>query len=449
MSYLLDGGTIWTNNGELIEDGRILIENGEIAQAGSSEEIADLPEDEGETIDCSRKLLTPGFVNAHTHLYSTLARGLVLPNYSPENLSEVLTGLWWKLDRKLDREATRTSARIGAIELLKNGVTTVFDHHSSPSHTEGSLQLIEEEVVEKIGLRSSLCYEVTDRNGRGEAQQGIRENLDWLSAVSNRNDDLTSGQFGLHASFTLSSDSLEEVSSYLEDLETGIHIHLAEGREDQDDSLNQYGERVVTRLDNHGLIDEHAILAHGIHLSEPEKDLLADRDPFLVHNPRSNMNNGAGVADVEGLLNRGLSVGLGNDGLGFSMIDEFRATLLLQKLYHGSPSFMGLEDVGRMLFEDNYKLAEDAFGIKLGKLSPGYKADIVVINYPSPTPITEENFLGHLFFGTSGNNYEVETVFVDGEPVLRDSELVGLNESDIYRDARKVSERLWKRLKGK
>ncbi|MFB6214618.1 MAG: amidohydrolase family protein, partial [Candidatus Bipolaricaulia bacterium] len=290
MTYLLDGGTIWTNDGELIENGRILVEDGEIVEAGSSEEIADLPEDVGETIDCSRKLVTPGFVNAHTHLYSTLARGLVLPNYSPENLSEVLTGLWWKLDRRLDREATRTSARVGAIELLKNGVTTVFDHHSSPNHTEGSLQLIEEEVVEKIGLRSSLCYEVTDRNGEDEAQQGIRENLDWLSAVSNRDDDLTAGQFGLHASFTLSSDTLEEVSSYLEDLETGIHIHLAEGREDQDDSLNKFGNRVVTRLDNHGLIGEHAILAHGIHLSEPEKDLLADRDPFLVHNPRSNMN---------------------------------------------------------------------------------------------------------------------------------------------------------------
>lgn len=449
MSYLLDGGIIWTNDGELIENGRILVENGKIVEAGSSEEIDDLPEDKGETLDCSRKLVIPGLVNAHSHLYSTLARGLVLPNYSPENLSEVLTGLWWKLDRKLDKEATKISARIGALELLKNGVTTVFDHHSSPNYVEGSLQLIEEEAVENIGLRSSLCYEVTDRNGKDEAQQGIRENLNWLSTVSNREDDLTSGQFGLHASFTLSSDTLEEVSSYLEDLDTGIHIHLAEGREDQDDSLNKYGNRVVTRLDNHGLIDERSILAHGIYLSESEKDLLIDRNPFLVHNPRSNMNNGAGVADVEGLLDRGLSVGLGNDGLGFSMIDEFRATLLLQKIYHGSPRVMGLEDVGKMLFEENYELAEDAFGIKLGKLSPGYRADIAVIDYPSPTPITEENFLGHLFFGTSGSNYEVETVFVDGEPVIRNSELVDLDESDIYREARKVSERLWERLKGK
>jgi len=448
MSYLLDGGIIWTNEGSLIENGRVLIKGNEIVETGSTDEVDKPSKDRGEILDCSGKLIMPGLVNAHTHLYSSLARGLVLPDYSPENLSEVMTGLWWKLDRRLNEEAIRASALIGAIELLKNGVTTVFDHHSSPNHTEGSLRLIEEEVVEKVGLRGSLCYEVTDRNGGEEAQKGIRENLDWLSTVSNRDDDLTAGQLGLHASFTLSSDTLEEVASYLDDLNTGIHIHLAEGREDQDDSLNRSGTRVVPRLDNHGLIDKNAILAHGIHLSEPEKKLLADRGPFLVHNPRSNMNNAAGVADVKGMLDRGIAVGMGNDGLGFSMIDEFRTALLLQKIYHGSPNIMGLEEVGRMLFEENYELAERVFGIKLGKIVPGYKGDIAVLDYPSPTPIREENFLGHLFFGASGNNYRVETVFVNGTPIMKNSELLNLNESEIYREAREVSKRLWHRLEG-
>ena len=448
MSYLLDGGTIWTNDGELIQNGRVLVDNENILEVGDKREVKLERRNEVETLDCSEKLVIPGMVNAHTHLYSTLARGLVMPGYSPENLSEVLTGLWWKLDRRLNEETVRTSALIGAIELLKNGVTTVFDHHSSPNHIKGSLQLIEEEVVEKVGLRGSLCYEVTDRNGKNGASQGMRENLDWLSAVSNRDDDLTSGQFGLHASFTLSSETLEEVASYLEDLETGIHIHLAEGREDQEDSLNNYGDRVVARLDRHGLLNEKAVLAHGIHLSEPEKELLAERNPFLVHNPRSNMNNGAGVPDVNGMMDRGISVGLGNDGLGFSMIDEFRTALLLQKIHHGSPSIMGFEDVGSMLFKENYDLAERAFGVKVGKLKPGYKADIAIIDYPSPTPITGENFLGHLFFGASGNNYEVETVFVDGEPVMLETELVNLDKREVYRNAREVSKQLWSRLKG-
>ena len=249
MSYLLDGGTIWTNDGRTIDDGRLLIDNGNILEAGDKNEVELNQRDQTEIIDCSGKLLTPGMVNAHTHLYSTLARGLVIPGYSPENLSEVLTGLWWKLDRRLNEDAIRASALIGAVELVKNGVTTVFDHHSSPNHINGSLQLIEDEVVDKVGLRSSLCYEVTDRNGKDGTRQGIRENLDWLSSVSNREDDLTSGQFGLHASFTLSSETLEEVTSYLEDIDTGIHIHLAEGREDQEDSLDNYGTRVATRLD--------------------------------------------------------------------------------------------------------------------------------------------------------------------------------------------------------
>ncbi len=445
MRYFLSGGRIWTNDGELFEDGELVIEDDKITSVGPEESDLE-PDESDELIDCSDKLIMPGMVNSHSHLYSTLSRGLVLPEYSPENLSEVLTGLWWKLDRKLNEEAIRTSARIGGLEFIKNGVTTIFDHHSSPNHTENSLRLIKDEVVDNLGMRASLCYEVTDRNGEEETQQGIRENLNWLSIVSNRDDDLTAGQFGLHASFTLSSETLEEVSSYLEDLDTGIHIHLAEGREDQEDCLGNYGTRVVNRLNNYGLLDEKAILAHGIHLSEPEKEILAEKDPFLVYNPRSNMNNAAGVTDVSGLLDRGVRVGLGNDGLGFNMIDEFRDALLLQKIYHGSPSTLGLEDTGRTLFEYNYDLAEAAFGTRLGKLIPGHKADLVVVDYPTPTPIEANNLFGHLFFGVGGDNYDVETVFIDGEPVLRDSSPVGIAEEEEYDRAREVSTRLWKRL---
>ncbi|MEF8799373.1 MAG: putative aminohydrolase SsnA [Candidatus Bipolaricaulota bacterium] len=447
MRYFLRNGRIWTNDGDLIDKGTILVEGNEIKAVKPTDELKVSPGGSDEVLNCKGKLIIPGMVNAHTHLYSTLARGLPLPDYSPENLSEVLTGLWWKLDRNLDEEAVRTSARIGGMELIKNGVTTIFDHHSSPGHTAGSLRVIEEEVVEKLGLRSSLCYEVTDRNGQEEARRGIRENLDWLSAVSNRDDDLTAGQFGLHASFSLSSETLEEVGSYLEDLDTGIHIHLAEGREDQEDSLGKYGTRVVNRLDNYGLLDEKSVLAHGIHLSEPEKKILLEKDSFLVHNPRSNMNNGAGVADLEGLIGRGLRVGLGNDGFGFSMIDEFRAALLLQKIYHGSPNILGPDAVGETLFTQNYNLAETAFGIKVGKLKRGYKADLVVMDYPSPTPLTGENFFSHLFFGISGNNYEVETVFVDGNPLMKYSKLVGVEEREEYQNAREISARLWEELK--
>ncbi|MFP4136422.1 MAG: putative aminohydrolase SsnA [Candidatus Acetothermia bacterium] len=448
MRYFLEGGTVWTNDGDLIEDARIVIEENEIVELAEPGDLEETPGEEDEVLDVSEKLIIPGMVNAHTHLYSTLARGLPLKGYSPENLSDILTGLWWKLDRSLDKEAIRASALIGGMELIKNGVTTIFDHHSSPSYVKGSLELVEEEVVEKLGLRSSLCYEVTDRNGKEEAEQGIRENINWLSRVSNRDDNLTAGQFGLHASFTLSSETLAEVADYLEDLDTGIHIHLAEGREDQEDSLKNYGTRVVNRLDNFGLLDEKAILAHGLHLSEPEKEILLDQQPFLINNPRSNMNNGAGVADVKGLLDRGLKVGLGNDGFGSNMFDELRDALLLQKIYHGSSGAMGLEDVREMAFINNYELAGRAFGVELGKLRPGYKADLVVMDYPHPTPLEEETFLGHLYFGVGGNNYDVETVFVNGSPVMKESDILGVNEEEAYRAAREAAEDLWERIDG-
>lgn len=448
MKYFLEGGTVWTNDEALIEDATLVIEGNEIIEVGKTSEVEASPKKSDQVLDCSDKLIIPGMANAHTHLYSTLARGMTLENYSPENLSDILTGLWWKLDRNLNREAIKASALTGGMELIKNGVTTIFDHHSSPNHVNDSLSLIEGEVVDKLGLRSSLCYEVTDRNGKEGAEQGIKENINWLSRVSNRDDSLTAGQFGLHASFTLSSETLAEVADYLEDMETGIHIHLAEGREDQEDSLGKYGTRVVNRLDNFGLLNEHAILAHGLHLSEPEKEILLERQPFLINNPRSNMNNGAGVADVKGLLDRGLKVGLGNDGFGFNMIDEFRDALLLQKIYHGSSSAMGLNDVSKMAFTNNYDLAERAFGVQLGKLRPGYRADIAVLDYPRPTPLKEENFFGHLYFGLGGNNYDVDTVFIDGSPVMRDSEITGVDEEEAYRKARETTEKLWERIDG-
>lgn len=445
MSYLLHGGTIWDNDGSIIRDGAIVIEGEEISEVSTAEEVD--PTNHAETLDCDGKLIIPGLVNAHTHLYSTLSRGLVLPGHSPENFLDILRGLWWKLDRNLTEETIKISALIGGIEFLKNGVTTVFDHHSSPGATPESLTLIKDQLIDKLGMRSSLCYEVSDRNGREETQLGIRENLDWLSFVSNNEDHLAGGQFGLHASFTLSTETLEEVASYTEDLDVGIHIHLAEGLEDQQDSLANYGNRVVNRLDNFNLIDQNSILVHGIHLSEPEKNLLGERKPILVHNPRSNMNNAVGVTDLRGLFERDIDVALGNDGMGFDMITEFQAANFLQKIHHGTPNPIDLIQMGSTLFKNNYELATDTFSVEMGKISPGYKADLVVIDYPQPTPLTEENVYGHFIYGFSGNNHRVETVFVNGEKVLADSSVVGFDESEAYERARNLSSSLWKRIK--
>ncbi len=445
MTYLLYGGNIWNNDGSVIPNGAVVIDGDEITRVGSAGDVE--PNNYDNTIDCSKGLVIPGLVNAHTHIYSTLSRGLILPGDPPENFLEVLTGLWWKLDRNLTEESIKVSALVSGMELLKNGVTTVFDHHSSPGATPGSLKTISEELVGEIGLRGSLCYEVSDRNGEEEKNMGIRENLDWLSYVSNRNDGMVGGQFGLHASFTLSSDTLEEIASYVEDLNVGIHVHLAEGLEDQQDSLSKYGTRVVNRLDSFGLIGPESMLIHGIHLSEPEKNILAERGPTLVYNPRSNMNNAVGVTDLPGMFRRGIDVGLGNDGMGLDMMAEFQAGYFLQKIYHGDPNPLDLTRFGQALFRHNYDLAERTFGAKVGKIAPGYKADIAVLNYQSPTPVSPDNIYGHFLYGFSGNNHPAETVFVDGQPILQDSEVVGINEEEVYERARDLTRTLWERVK--
>ncbi len=444
MRYVVNGGAIWDNDGSLIRNGTIIVEEDKITKVDDTASIKSKPSDE--TIDCKDKLIIPGMVNAHTHLYSTLSRGLMLPGYSPDNFLEILRGLWWKLDRNLTEETIGISALVGGIEFLQNGVTTIFDHHSSPRSTSGSLEIIAGELIDKLGLRSSLCYEVTDRNGKDETELGIRENLNWLSTVSNRKDDMAAGQFGLHASFTLSTKTLKEIGSYLSDINAGIHVHTAEGQEDQQDALTNYGTRVVNRLNNYNLLNDKSIVVHGIHLAESEKDLLADLNTTLVHNPRSNMNNAVGVADVPGMLRRGIPVALGNDGMGFDMIQEFQTASLLQKIYLSDPNALAIDKIGEMLFNNNYQLANKSFGAKIGKIKPDYKADFVVMDYQPPTPLKPENIYNHFLYGFSGNNHKVETVFIDGKPVMRDSVIIGIDEDDIYRNARELTSSLWNKI---
>ncbi|MBS3812616.1 putative aminohydrolase SsnA [Candidatus Bipolaricaulota bacterium] len=445
MTYLLYGGKIWDNDGSVIQNGAVVIKGDEIVTVDRADKLEQ--EDYDRTIDCSDKLIIPGLVNAHTHIYSTLSRGLVLPDNPPENFLEILTGLWWKLDRNLTKETIQVSALVAGLEFLKNGVTTVFDHHSSPGATPGSLEIIRDGLVDELGVRSSLCYEVSDRNGKDETDLGIRENLDWLSHVSNSENHMVGGQFGLHASFTLSTNTLEEIASYVEDLDTGVHIHLAEGLEDQQNSLSEYGTRVVNRLDSFGLLRPDSMLVHGIHLAETEKNILAKRAPFIVYNPRSNMNNAVGVADLPGMFRRGIDVGLGNDGMGFDMITEFQAGYFLQKIFQGRPDSIGLPLFGNTLFQNNYELAEETFGVKLGKIVPGYKADIAILDYQAPTPLTQDNVLGHLVYGFSGNNHPVASVFVAGKPVVEDYEVVGVNENEVYKRAQNLARSLWESVK--
>ncbi|QAA76149.1 MAG: Previously annotated as SsnA protein [Candidatus Bipolaricaulis sibiricus] len=425
-------GTYW-------ESGHLVVEGDRIARAGPGPAPA-VPG--AEVVDAGGRLVTPGLVNAHAHLYSALARGVPLRRFDPTSFGEILEQLWWKLDRALDLDGVYHSGVVGALGHLRAGVTALFDHHASPTAIEGSLAQLKRALIE-VGLRADLCYEVTDRGGSGERDAGIAENVRF--AREDRIPGFTSAHMGLHASFTLSDETLGRARAAAEELGLGYHVHLAEGKEDPVDALHKHGVRTAERLDRFGILGEESLLVHGIQLSGAELDLLAARGGTVVHNPRSNMNNAVGAAPVLAMLGKGIRVALGTDGFGSDLLTEALTARLLAHHASGSPTTLPDPQLLGILRE-NYRLAERAFGVPMGKVTPGFAADLVVWDYVPPTPLDAGSLLSHLLFGSISEGVRPRTVLVAGVPRLRDGVVTGLDERTALAAAREAARALWGRI---
>lgn len=439
MELVIERARLGDLYGAYHEQGYVVVSGGRIDKVGEGA----APEVPGAArIDADGRLLTPALVNAHSHLYSSLARGVALPQFSPKGFREILEGLWWRLDRALDLEGVYLSALVGGLAHLRQGVTAIFDHHASPAAITGSLSQIKKALSE-LGLRGDLCYEVTDRGGMEERDAGIAENVQFAEEelVPGR----FSAHFGLHASFTLSNETLERAVQVAEPRGLSYHSHLAEGKEDPLDALKKYGRRTAERLDRFGVLKEGTILAHGIHLSPAELELLAARKPTVVHNPRSNMNNAVGRAQVEGMLSRGIPVALGTDGFGCDMWGELLAARLLA--HHSQADPTAFDDATALrLLSQNYALAERAFAVPFGRLQEGYAADLVLWDYIPPTPLDPQNLLSHILFADITEGLCPFCVLAAGKIVLSGGQVQGVDEREVLAKAREAAAAMWRRL---
>jgi putative selenium metabolism protein SsnA len=440
VQRILENAVVW-DGADDVRHSNIVIDGDTVTSVGAAPKR---PGPDAERIDLQGRLAIPGLINAHGHAYSALARGMAIPNYSPRSFAEILAQLWWRLDRALDPASVRASALVAAMDAARCGVTTVVDHHASPGCIPGSLGLVGNSFT-KVGLRAALAYEVSDRDGPEAARLGIEENVRAL-AQSPGEDGKKASLFGLHAAFTLSDHTLSAVAAALPD-GVGVHIHVAEGPEDEELSVARHGIRVVERLDRYGLLRPQSVLAHCLHLDDAEKDRVAERGAIVVHNPRSNMNNAVGAMDLEGLLRRGALVGLGTDGLGANMLGELFAAGLLQKHARRDPLAAGFGDLHRLLFANNPEIAERILGVRVGRISPGWKADIAVLDYGAPTPLDAGTVLGHLLFGVAVHALRVSDLFVGGRAVLREGGFVGIDEPGELARAREEAGALWQRVR--
>ncbi len=360
-------------NATVVTDGEL------VAAVGDSAEMKHrFPE--AESIDCSGKIILPGFICTHHHFYSTMARGMSIPGEPAANFVQILERLWWKVDRALDEEDILLSAQLPLIDCIRNGTTTVIDHHASPSMRDGSLDLIEK-AVRQAGIRASLCYEVSDRNTPGG---GIAENERFIKKVG-KGDGQIAAMMGLHASFTLSDATLERCVGIAKDAGVGCHIHVAEDAADREDSLAKYKMPAVNRLDKMGLTGEKSIFVHCVHIDDSEMDILAATNTAVVHNPESNMNNAVGVTPLLKLLKKGVLVGLGTDGMGSDMLAQMRCAYLLHRLANHDPRVAFLE-APQLLLQNNAQIAERQFGTAIGRDCRGPSRRSRHPRLPTPHP---------------------------------------------------------------
>lgn len=437
---LVGNGRVITrdDNNPYFEAGAVAIDGDKIAAVGNEADLkATYPDTE--YVDAQGGVIMPGLINAHTHIYSGLARGLSIKGCNPKNFLDNLEMQWWKIDRNLDLDATRASAYATVLDSIRDGVTTIFDHHASFAEIPGSLFAIKD-VCEEVGIRSCLCYEVSDRDGQEKRDQSIRENAEFAQWAAKQDSGMIAAMFGGHATFTLSDETMDKMAEANNGL-TGFHIHVCEGMNDVWDSRqNRGGISPVERLLQHGLLGPDTMLGHAIHVTPAEMDIIKETGTWLVNNPESNMGNAVGCAPVLEFFRRGIPVCMGTDAYTHDMLESLKVFLIIQRHNAAMPN-VGWGEAMTMLFKNNALMAGKYFNREMGTLKPGAAADVIVMDYKPFTPFSDENIDGHMLFGMMGKN--CRTTIINGRVLYKDREFVGLDEERINAWTLEQSKRLW------
>ncbi len=435
----------WEKPNRILDGQAVLIRDGKIVEVAPQGELtARYPQEE--KLDAGGQYVMPGNICAHTHFYGAYSRGMAIPGSPAKDFPEILEKLWWPLDKSLDDQAVKYSALVCMIDAIKHGTTTLIDHHASPYAIDGSLDLVAD-AAKETGLRCSLCYEVTDRDGEERSKAGIRENVRFIRRVEQEKNPLLAATFGIHASLTVSDATLERCRTEIPS-GYGFHIHVAEHSVDEYDSLAKSGKRVVDRLHHFGILGDRSIIVHAVHVDAKEIAYLAETKTWVSHQPRSNMNNAVGLPAVESMMRAGIKVCLGNDGFSNAMWEEWKTAYLAHKLWNLDPRRMGGYDLVEMAVYNNQQLAQTQFGgVPVGVIAPGAWADLIFVDYKPFTPFTGGNAPWHILFGF--NESMITTTMVAGKVLMRDRKILVLDEAAVMEEALRIAPQVWERYNQK
>jgi putative selenium metabolism protein SsnA len=441
---LIGNGRVITRDPEqpFLECGGVAVQNGLILEVGDWTTLqAKYPQ--AERLDAHGGVIMPALINTHEHIYSAMARGLSVKGYHPKGFLDILEGMWWNIDRHLTLEQTRLSALTTLIDCVKNGVTTIFDHHASFYQIPNSLFAIEE-AAQQVGIRRCLCYEISDRDGEDLMKQSVLENEAFIRYAQQDNSGMVAGMMGMHASFTLSDKTFDFARAHKPE-GAGYHIHVAEGQYDLEHCQTMYGKPLVKRLYDLGVLGRQTLAAHCIYINEVEMELLKATDTMVVHNPESNMGNACGCPPTMKLVEKGILTGLGTDGYTHDMLESYKVANILHKHHLQDPN-AAWSEVPQMLFENNAKIAARYFPTPLGQLKAGYAADVIVTDYIPITPMDASNVNSHILFGMNGRSV-IHTV-CNGKILMKDRELTFCDEEEVSAQVRQGAGQLWQSING-
>jgi putative selenium metabolism protein SsnA len=439
MGTLITNGFLITmdEKNPIIKDGAVYFENERIVEVGGSDELKK-KHPSAETINAKGKIIMPGLISSHSHLYGILAHGIPFKGEA-ESFIEILEKFWWPyVEDKMNKDLIYKATLASSLEMIKSGTTCTVDILEAPYAIPGALD-VEAKALKEIGMRAVLSFEATERISKENGKMGIQENLNFIKNW-NHKDELIKGMFCVHTTFTCSQEMLKEVRELANKYNAGIHIHLEEGAFETMHSIVKYRKLPVEFYEEIGFLGPDVLASQCVHIKPKEIQIFKKHDVKVAHMPLSNLEVAGGIAPIPQMLDSGLTIGLGSDGYIVDMFEVMRTAFLIHKGYLQNALVMPASTVLKMATINGAKSIRMEKDI--GSIAPGKKADIIIIDPRLPTPVTPVNFYDQLVVYCDGDF--VNTVIINGKIIMQDRKLISIDEEKVKEECRKAALELWK-----
>ena len=413
----------------------VRVVDNQIAAIGSNVELRTQHPDD-ESIESPDSVLAPGFVNAHVHLYGVLAHGIPLAN-APSGFWSFLNDFWWPLvEDALDAEMICAATDWVCAEMVRSGITSFYDCLEAP-HAIPDALLAQKEVVQRRGMRGILSFEATERVSKANGQLGLQENAKFVD-LCQKEGGLVQGLLCFHTTFTCSAGFIRQAFELGADRGVLTHMHCNEGVHEPEYALKHFGKRTLEYYDDLGVTGPDMMASQCVQLSDRERAIIAEKGIKVTHMPLSNCEVGGGIAPVPEQMAASVTLGLGSDGYINDFFEVMRGAFLIHKAHHQNPQLMPAHEVWYLATEGGAR----AMGMeKVGRLEPGWAADLQLIDATLPTPIAEHNLYEQLLLWR--NQTHVRDVMVAGKWRVRDGIVLDADLGQMRARLHENAERMW------